>query len=1118
VRRASGILLAILLVVLAAGAGGLWWLAESPAALRWAADRVESAFDGRLRIAGLSGSLIRGFTADHAIYSGESTLVRLDGLQIDWSLRALLSRSIHVSSLSVKTAEVSVTPGDSRGNWPPSLALPIELRIDRARINEFTFRMGDYAPIAIAEITLSYAGGAKSHVIEALRIDLPWGRFSGKLSMGTQHVVDNGFPGMIAIRNEHPGPWSAGRIPLAAAAANLTLAERMLTFSGVSADLGAAGQAHGQAQLAGGRTTISLDVSNLDLKSLHESLTATALTGRVDGELDGAAQRIVAQLTGHDLALTIDATRRASTIEVTQLAVRQHAASLEGHGRIDLDGARQFTADLRFNGIDPSVIIDMPRANLHGTAQLAGGLSPALNVSGRFSLQRSTFREIPLSAHGVFSADRRRVTTQSTLRHPGGSTLRLDGAVGRRSDSLHFDLKIPAAEALDPRFTGRLVANGTISGAIAQPRVRMNFSGESVALGGLRAEAFSGSLSGTQDEHVATLRAEGESFEAELLFGGSLLGNRWSGTIESFENRGRYPIRLSAPAQLAVSPGELTIGATGLDGLDGSIRIGHLDYREGKLHTTGEFSGVRTSGLLVLAGLDAGDMSLRIGGSWRIAATPRLNGEFRIAREAGDIVFAGAQAVPIQLRELLVEGTIREDHLRVTGRLKSERLAQAHFTFAALPLAGARSPALGLDSPVQGRLELSLPSLHEFGQLTGLDARFGGVARLTLSAAGTLRNPSLTGAFEADQVRVSAPRHSVFLTDGRARIEFANREVHVTELSILGGAGKLVAAGRVPQRQTGAVPTLEWRAENFRLFSSPTRHLVLEGSGSLAMRDRQPVARGELRVTEALFAADTFDVPRLTQDVVIVGREPTSRRQRGDPLPIDVDVAFDFGDQFRIREAGLDARLAGRLRISSNAAGEPLAEGIVEILQGTYVVYGQTLNIENGRLFFDGPADNPRLDIMAMRRNLLVEAGVRITGTAQAPRVQLVSEPQVPEIDKLSWLVLGRPAGSGSRTDFAMLAAAAQALLAGPSGVPMTTRVARRIGVDHVGLQSLDGETDAVMLGRRISDRVYAVLQRGISTADSMLIIEYTLTRNLRLRAEAGDVTGFGIAWGRSLE
>jgi translocation and assembly module TamB len=118
----------------------------------------------------------------------------------------------------------------------------------------------------------------------------------------------------------------------------------------------------------------------------------------------------------------------------------------------------------------------------------------------------------------------------------------------------------------------------------------------------------------------------------------------------------------------------------------------------------------------------------------------------------------------------------------------------------------------------------------------------------------------------------------------------------------------------------------------------------------------------------------------------------------------------------------------------------------------------------------------------------------------------------------MSWFIFGRQASDGSRADFAFVAAAAEAFLAGPNGVPVTTRVARRIGADHVGLRSRDGETDAVILGRRLTNRIYVFLQQGISTANSVLIVEYTLTRNWRARAEAGDVAGLGLVWGRFFE
>jgi translocation and assembly module TamB len=229
-------------------------------------------------------------------------------------------------------------------------------------------------------------------------------------------------------------------------------------------------------------------------------------------------------------------------------------------------------------------------------------------------------------------------------------------------------------------------------------------------------------------------------------------------------------------------------------------------------------------------------------------------------------------------------------------------------------------------------------------------------------------------------------------------------------------------------------------------------------------------------------------------------------------------VNFDFGDRFRILEQGLDATLSGRLRLRTDATGRPLAEGTVNVDRGTYVAYGQMLSIDDGRLYFDGPASNPALEITALRRNLPVQVGVRITGTADDPLVQLVSEPPMPDNEKLSWLILGRSPGSASTADAAMLASAAEALLAGPSGVPLSTRMARQLGMDEFGLRSRGDEGEAVALGRRLSDNVYLILERGITAATTVLIIEYSLTRELRLRAEAGDISGLGIAWGRTLQ
>ncbi|MFT7958344.1 translocation/assembly module TamB domain-containing protein, partial [Salmonella enterica subsp. enterica serovar Typhimurium] len=61
-----------------------------------------------------------------------------------------------------------------------------------------------------------------------------------------------------------------------------------------------------------------------------------------------------------------------------------------------------------------------------------------------------------------------------------------------------------------------------------------------------------------------------------------------------------------------------------------------------------------------------------------------------------------------------------------------------------------------------------------------------------------------------------------------------------------------------------------------------------------------------------------------------------------------------------------------------------------------------------------GPIANPNINILAMRRNQDVEAGVSVTGNANQPRVQLVSEPNVPDDEKLSWMMFGHGTDSSS--------------------------------------------------------------------------------------------------------
>jgi len=119
-----------------------------------------------------------------------------------------------------------------------------------------------------------------------------------------------------------------------------------------------------------------------------------------------------------------------------------------------------------------------------------------------------------------------------------------------------------------------------------------------------------------------------------------------------------------------------------------------------------------------------------------------------------------------------------------------------------------------------------------------------------------------------------------------------------------------------------------------------------------------------------------------------------------------------------------------------------VGQGELNVAGGKYNLYGQKLDIEKGRLIFaGGPIGNPGLDMRVIRKTGTVLAGVRITGTADAPVLNLYSNPAMEESDILSYLLLGRPTNQASGTEGAVLTNAAASL--GLSGGDL---LARKLG------------------------------------------------------------------------
>ena len=646
-------------------------------------------------------------------------------------------------------------------------------------------------------------------------------------------------------------------------------------------------------------------------------------------------------------------------------------------------------------------------------------------------------------------------------------------------------------------------------------------------------------IHGTLSSHAATLAARGDGIDAHidvaggaLAVGESLAATRWSGTINALANAGKVPVKLLAPAQLELGANHLRLAGARIAVADGSADVGELLYDNGRLTSQGAFTAIALDSVATLSGRPLPFAStLTLNGSWSIVAQPRLSGTDAVRRAAGDVLAipsdpARGPDLGVGIEALDLEGSLHDDALDAKLGFRSSRGGSMQGTLSLGAVPGAPPGRIAPNAPLAFALNAELASLALLQPWLGTSVAMNGNASVAMGGSGTLDARRFSGTLAGNALKIDAPQYGVALTDGRIRAHLADGGIAIDEIAFTGGNGRFTASGRIGPRSgaSDAGTQIAWQAENFRVTNRPNLRLVVGGNGTLRVVERRLALAGKINVIEGQMEYEPAPPGELGSDVVVVGRE--TRIERANTiadLPLSLDVDVDFGQKLHFEGSGLDTSLRGSVHVKTSPSGYLTGQGTINAVNGTYYAFGQKLTIDRGRLIFDGPLDNPALDVVALRKNLQVEAGVEVTGTVKVPRVRITSNPAVPENEALSWLITGQPLSTGSSSDYSALAAASAALLS-KGGKPVSTEIAERLGLDDISVRSggigaagTTGTTGQVIVfGKRISDRLTLGYEQGLSVAANALRLEYALTKTLTVRAEAGTVSGIGLYYRRT--
>lgn len=1096
-------------------AAGAVWLLGTESGLRWALEFAPAD----LELEEPRGTLTGTISFKRIAYQGSEAR----NVALDLNLLALFADTISVDFLRIES--LTLVKPKTTDTSESSTPFPFRIRVADAQVKSVVFEGYE-----IHDLSAGYFGSGSGHEVQVAfsgagaRARLK-GLFAEAISLEAHvqglnlAVIDpaapetslnislqgkgstTAFAGKLSASNPQPGPIDRERLPFARVEAIFSTDMKTVVFESLRTDLHPGGSLAGKGSASLEGAKLDIRVTNLDLRAIYSSLHVTRLSGRLDLDLAAERQRVKGTLAQEDMSLTADAERRGDDIEIRALRARAGESEATGSGRVHLGEPLRFAADLKLARFDPARFGDYPQGSISGTLKASGDLGG--RGSARWQIADSRLFGQALASAGSADLVKDRIAQADAWATLGANRATVKGSFGRPRDELAWTVQIPDLAALATDFAGEIRARGTARGSWSEPLATVRAEASGLRLTeALTFDRVTVNASGGLERHEGELSAKNSDLDLKTKLRGGWRDNTWRGEIVSLSNAGAYAFELRTPATLEAGPKRVALGSFQAELAGARASVESVRWENQRLTSAGRIAGLAVQWIAALLDVDkvAGDLALD--GEWDLAATPKLNGQVSVRRASGDLALGDTA---LGLSRAYVEAKLTEDQLaakaEVISRLGS---AKAEGTVAGLTR----------DSALRATAELEAAELRQLTEPLFTQARVSGRVAASLKIAGTLAAPELSGVLRGDALGLEAPPWGIAYQDGRLRANLDANRLLVTEARIASGEGELTASGTLALGGGGAA-TLEWAAKQFRVLGRPDRRLVASGKGVASFNGKRFGVKGELRADSGNFEIGSDSLPTIDDDVEVEGAPQGAVRpvRKQGPLPLDLDLKLDLGSRLTLRAYGFKGGVTGQLRVYTGPAGELFAQGRVEAVKATFYAYGQELEVDPGSVIFDGPIGNPALEITAWRRHQQVEAGLRVTGTVQTPRVQLVSNPAVGENEKLSWLVLGRAPAEAVGADLALLQAAGGAVFGRGGDEPINRRFAKRFGFDELtvrGSSQLEG--NVVALGKRYSDDIYISFEQAISTTTEYLVkLDYALTQRISLRGQTGTTSGVGV-------
>ena len=325
--------------------------------------------------------------------------------------------------------------------------------------------------------------------------------------------------------------------------------------------------------------------------------------------------------------------------------------------------------------------------------------------------------------------------------------------------------------------------------------------------------------------------------------------------------------------------------------------------------------------------------------------------------------------------------------------------------------------------PLNAKINLNKFNLQPFRAILNDVVDLQGKISANIAINGNVNSPLVVGDISLKQGKLRLSKNTNTFDDINSQITINNNQAQILGTFAIENKAANIT-GDIAWDDSLQL-NMHLNAQTLPLIFPPQLSMNISPDLYFSLINKTLTITGDIDVLDGNYNIETLPEGSVaySDDVIIVNANGQEIVQKTSGIDIKTNIRVNIANAFSISGQGLDSHLSGQLQINQQEKQPFQLFGTIQSYDGTFQAYGQNLTIEKGEVTFNGPMENPYVNLRASRHIKAedIDVGMQIIGLADALDMQLFSTPSMERPEMLSYLVRGRGLDANTDNDTAVI-------------------------------------------------------------------------------------------------